>query len=683
MAQDLVTLLHGLNAAQQEAVTLPLDRHGVILSGAGTGKTRVIIHRIAFAIQSGVPASGIVAVTFTNKAAQEMRDRLVRMVGEETANQVRMGTFHGLGVRFLRRYGQHAGILKPAAIRPMDEDESVALLRRVMKDRFPDVDIKTEKPKDHYRVINHWKDLGYTAERPPESRRFSDDLTKRLFLAYEEEKSASQALDFADLIVFTNRILRTQEGIRTAVQSGLRLVLVDEFQDTNPIQAEFIHLLTGSGAAVPAFVVGDDDQSIYGWRGADSAIFQDFIGTFTPNTLVRLEENYRCTGVVLDAANAVIAHNKDRIGKTLFTRREDVGPFELSGYADADTEAAAIADQIMDIQRKRKANGRDIVVLYRKNAISRGIEKALLQRGLPYRVYGGVNFYQRREIRDALAWLRVVAHPADDPALIRAVGTPRRGIGSKTIAQWHKQARASKNPMWAILQSDRRKGAQEFVSTIADLRRVYQSDGLVRLVEQMTHRSGLRQFYVDSAQERGEEACENLAELVGAAGAFHHRLRTGGNMGESLARQPGDPLSEFLVETVMDAEAGNRGQQEDCISLMTIHKAKGLEYPYVFLAGLEEGELPCKSAIRAGDIAEERRLFYVALTRSQYATYLSYARNRLRFDSGNADEALDEEEEVIAHFDGSPSRFLREIPAHLLRQPDLVETAVVSARLSW
>jgi DNA helicase-2/ATP-dependent DNA helicase PcrA len=661
-------ILEGLNSPQAEAVCLPLDTHGAILAGAGTGKTRVLVHRIAWLVQQGVPPSRILAVTFTNKASKEMRERVTGLIGEESAKTLRLGTFHSIGLRILRRYGAVIGLHNAAHLAPMDQDESVALLRRVMKERQCDLTI--EKPKDHFQLIQHWKDRGLTPEKVPQQNNASDELTRHLYARYESEKQRSQAVDFGDLILMPNIIFAARPEIAEKVQRGLSQVLVDEFQDTNAEQNRFIGFVTGNGGAVKTFVVGDDDQSIYGWRGAEASIMQRFIDRYQPNHLVRLEENYRCNPVVLEAANAVIAHNKARIGKNLWTQRVDAHPVSLRMYGDGDDEADAVAEEIAD-RLAHKVPAQDIAVLYRKNMLSRGLERALVQLGVPYRVYGGLTFYQRKEIKDALAYLRLVANPHDDGAFRRAVATPRRGIGDKKLSQLTEQCRRNESSLWTEAALEVKGKLPAFMDEISRLTAAYRADGLGAVTRAVVVKTGLRDFYIETAKERGEECAENLNELVRAVDVFHHRFRTGQTAVASVAAQPGDVLSEFLTEAVLESDAGGKNtNRSDVVSLMTVHKAKGLEFGYVFVIGLEDGEFPKLSSNGHGDIEEERRLFYVALTRSKHALYLSYAAHRQRF--GMRDEADDDMQEDGQALFGR-SRFVSEIPPHLLLDPLLVD----------
>lgn len=653
-------LLDGLNPPQMEAVRMPMDTHGAILAGAGTGKTRVLVHRIAWMVRQGVPPSRILAVTFTNKASREMRERITALVGKEAAGSLRLGTFHAIGLRLLRKYGIAIGLHDAAHLVPMDEDESVALLRRVMKEQ--ECDLTTEKPRDHYQQIQSWKDRGIAPEKVPRQHHASGELTRHLYPRYESEKRRSQAVDFADLIMLPNIIFDVRPDIAERVQRGLSQVLVDEFQDTNAEQNRLIGYLTGDGAAVKTFVVGDDDQSIYGWRGAEAGIMQRFISRYQPNHLVRLEENYRCNPVVLEAANAVIAHNQERIGKNLWTQRMDAHPVSLRMYGDGDEEADGVAEEIAD-RLARKVPAQDIAVLYRKNMLSRGLERALVQLGIPYRVYGGLTFYQRKEVKDALAYLRLVSNPHDDGAFRRAVVTPRRGIGDKKLLELTDRCRRNGSSLWteAVLEGKGKWPA--FTEDIARLTAMYRAEGLGAVSRAVVLATGLRDFYIETARERGEERAENLDELVRAADMFHHRFRTGQTGVTSVAAQPGDVLSEFLTEAVLESDAGGRNaSRSDVVSLMTVHKAKGLEFGHVFVIGLEDGEFPKLSSNGSGNIEEERRLFYVALTRSKHALYLSYAAHRQRF--GWRDDEENDEEDGPQLF--GRSRFLSEIPQHLL-----------------
>lgn len=657
--------LSHLNDKQYEAVTLPLTQHGAIIAGAGSGKTSVLTHRIAYAIQQGIEPESIMAVTFTNKASKEIKERIAQLVGQKNAGKLKLGTFHSLGLRFLRLYGKHIGLLRCESVSPMDTDEAVALMRRVMKDKFPDIDLKTELPRTHYETISRWKDNGLYVSEILNQRIRGNELSQRLFPEYENEKRRSQTIDFADLILQSNRILQSNPEIAKTFQRNLKMVLVDEFQDTNPIQVEFIRHLTDTGNAVPTFVVGDDDQSIYGWRGAEASVMQHFIQDYTPTQLVRLEQNYRCPPAILSAANAVIANNTNRISKSLWTTRTDKGIFRYDIFDDEDSEAIVIADNIKKLIFEEKVFPSDIVVLYRKSRFSRSIERALSRKGLAYQLYGGTGFFQRKEIKDAIAWLRVVQNPDDDSALLRAISNPPRGAGEKTTLRWHQTARNQGISLWDTLQEDSSRAASTFINIINELQHIYQEKGLVRVVKAMLEKTSLGPYYIKVGRERGEEAAENLQELVAAAGTFNHEIRASRLTRTNPDNERADILAEFISEAMLNADSQkiyDPGLQ--AINLMTVHKAKGLEFPYVFVIGMEEGEFPHISRFGYCNPEEERRLFYVAMTRAKLGLFLSSIR-------------------TVNHFGGDSrtiSRFVEEIPGHLMENSDLVQQNQVQYR---
>lgn len=662
------SLLRELNDAQREAVTIPIDMHGAILAGAGTGKTRVLIHRIAWLLAHDVPPGKILAVTFTNKAASEMKERLEIMAGDR-AQTVRVGTFHQIGLKILRRYGRVLGFANPDRIHPMDADESVALLRRVMKED-KSIDLTLYKPRDIFHFIQGWKEKGIAPERVTHQKKFEQELARTLYPQYEREKFESQTVDFADLILLPVRMFEARPEIVERVQNGLSHVLVDEFQDTNPLQIRFIRYLTGSGDTATTFVVGDDDQSIYSWRGADAEIFSKFLEMYQPGHMVRLEENYRCNPVILDAANAVIANNRNRLGKHLWTKRQDAHPIGLVEYEDGDREGEGIAERIADLIRS-KVPPQNIAVLYRKNAFSRAVEKGLVQQGVSYRVYGGLTFFSRKEIKDAMAWLRMVDNPDNNEAFARASSSPRQNIGDKKIGALRQLAKKQGGSVWAEARKEVKGPIPEFVDKVERLRRRYLESGLVDLVAAIIGEIvGLKDFYIQTGKDRGEEFAENLDQLIAAAGSFHHRLRTGNSSATSLAPNPGDPLSEFLTESVLDADMGGRhARRSDVVSLMTVHKAKGLEFEYVFVIALEDGEFPNARNGCCANLEEERRLFYVAVTRSKHALFLSYALSRFRFGDPEPSPA-DREGEENSLLHPVASRFLSEIPHHFLVEPE-------------
>ena len=648
-------LLAGLNSAQREAVITPPDVHGAIVAGAGTGKTRVLVHRMAYLIQQGIHPSRITAVTFTNKAAREMRDRVCAIVGEENALALRMGTFHSIGLKILRRYGQQLGLRKPQTLRPLDAEDASALLRRVMKDRLSEGERELIKPSEALGIITYWKDRGLLPGDVTEQATIEWALAKKLYAPYEQEKTQSNTVDFADMIFMPVRLLQARPEIAQRMHQGLSQLLIDEFQDTNPLQMTLVNLLTDCGRAVPTFVVGDDDQSIYSWRGADAGIFRLFLGQYTPAHLVRLEQNYRCSSLILDAANAVIARNVKRMDKTLFTDNA-VGDFiQLRAYRDAEGEADAVAEAI----RQCLENGEkpdQIAILYRKNSFSRLLEHALLRYRIPYRIYGGTAFFGRKEIKDALAYLRLVHDRTDDEAFVRAVGAPPKGMGAKSMSVLRAVAQSKSLSLCeAALQTQHGK-VLDFMQQVDVWAHIYQERGLGDLVYFVLRDSGLEEYYLTKEKEKGEERVENLSELLTAARIFHHDYHMGETNSRSMAPKPGDPLSEFLTEAILDADgAAAASKSEAAVQMMSVHKSKGLEFDRVFIVGMEQGEFPsAKAAETREGLEEERRLFYVAMTRARHHLHLSLAQYRMRFGG------------EMNHGRSVPSPFLEEIPPHLL-----------------
>ncbi|MGK9451473.1 ATP-dependent helicase [Acidithiobacillus caldus] len=444
---------------------------------------------------------------------------------------------------------------------------------------------------------------------------------------------------------------------RFAVTGGaLRRVLVD--------------LLTDSGRAVPTFVVGDDDQSIYSWRGSDAHIFRIFLDRYKNANLVRLEQNYRCSRAILDAANAVIAQNENRIEKTLFTENADGDAIRLSDYRDAEAEADAVAAEIGHCIAQGESPGQ-IAILYRKNAFSRLLEHALLRQHIPYRIYGGTAFYSRKEIKDALAYLRLVHDRSDDEAFVRAVAVPPKGMGTKSLDALAAVAKEQSLSLYeAAQQTQPSQKLRDFLTQIASWTQRYRESGLGDLVRTVVQESGLRDYYIAKEKEKGEERAENLEELQTAACIFHHEYRMGETGNRSLAHKPGDPLSEFLTEAVLDADgAAAASDNTPTVQLMSVHKAKGLEFDRVFVVALEAGEFPSAKAAETPDgLEEERRLFYVAMTRARKHLHLSFAHYRLRFGGDSLGGRTE------------PSRFLDEIPEQLLDSECLQDGRAMSAR---
>ncbi len=642
---DVSPILDPLNEPQREAVAAP-PGNALVLAGAGSGKTRVLVHRIAWLIQAeGVSPYGIMAVTFTNKAAAEMRGRIETMLGMPVAGMW-VGTFHGLAHRLLRTHWRDVGL--PQTFQILDSEDQYRLIRRVL--RALNLDEAQWPPKQVQWFINARKDEGL---RPRHIEDRGDPFVAqmvRIYQAYEEACRRAGVVDFAELLLRAHELWRERPEILAHYQNRFRHILVDEFQDTNAIQYAWLRLLAGGGSHF--FAVGDDDQSIYGWRGARIEHIQRFSRDFPDVRLVRLEQNYRSTATILQAANALIDHNSGRLGKKLWTDGGQGEPIRLyAAYNDLD-EARFITERIRHWVEEGNAR-REAAVLYRSNAQSRVIEEALMGAGIPYRVYGGFRFFERAEIKDALAYLRLVANRDDDPSFERVVNTPTRGIGERTVEQVRALARAEGLSLWAAarrlatpgeLPARAGNALRQFLELI---QRLDEETRALELGEQIDHviaRSGLLDHYKKEKGEKGQARIENLEELVSAARQFEYDR-------EELDMAP---LPAFLAHAALEAGEGQGEEDQDCVQLMTLHAAKGLEFPLVFLAGLEEGLFPHGRSVEdPAKLEEERRLCYVGITRARRQLYLTYAETRRLHGS-----------EMYQ----SPSRFIREIPAELIEE---------------
>jgi len=647
-----MSILAGLNPRQHEAVTAE-EGSALVLAGAGSGKTRVLTHRVAWLVQArGVSALSIMAVTFTNKAAAEMRGRIEGLLGFPVRGMW-MGTFHGLSHRLLRAHFQEAGLAEGFQI--LDSEDQLRLVRRLL--RQLGLDEAYYPPRRMQWFINAQKEEGVRAgalrDTPdPEARQ-----AQALYRLYEQTCERSGLVDFAELLLRALELLRNNELLRTHYQARFQHVLVDEFQDTNTIQYEWLKLFAGGHRNL--FVVGDDDQSIYGWRGARVENMQRFQQDFPGARVVRLEQNYRSTGTILEAANAVIARNTGRLGKNLWTEGEPGESIALfQAYNELD-EAQYVTARVQDWVN---GGGRrsECAVLYRSNAQSRAFEESLLAAGVPYRVYGGLRFFERAEIKDALAYLRLLANRDDDASFERVVNHPPRGIGPRTVELVRAEARARSCSLWAaacaLVAAGGGRGVNAigtFVAMVEGLARETADGALGDRVETMLARSGLIEHFRADKGEKGEVRVENLEELVSAASRY--------NEGED--EEGMDPLSAFLSYAALEAGEGQAEEWEDCVQLMSLHSAKGLEFPLVFLTGLEEGLFPHQRSIEEpGRLEEERRLCYVGMTRAMRRLHVTYAVSR----------RLHGREQF-----GSPSRFLGEIPT------GLVETVRAGPQSVW
>jgi len=636
-------LLSGLNPEQLAAVTLP-PQHALILAGAGSGKTRVLTTRIAWLIStSQAGPHSILAVTFTNKAAKEMLTRLSAMLPINTRGMW-IGTFHGLCNRLLRAHFREAGL--PQLFQILDQADQLSAIKRLLKSL--NVDDEKFPPRELQHFINAQKEQGLRAA----AVEAWDDFTRKrveLYEAYERQCQREGVVDFAELLLRSYELLERNEILRRHYQERFRHILVDEFQDTNKLQYRWLKLLAGGGACV--FAVGDDDQSIYAFRGAEVGNMRDLEREFKVANVIRLEQNYRSHGNILDAANAIIKNNAARLGKNLWTEAGSGEPIRVF-------EALSDLDEARWIVEEIKALGRDghtraeIALLYRSNAQSRVLEHALFNAGLPYRVYGGLRFFERQEIKHALAYLRLIANADDDTAFARVVNFPTRGIGARSLEQLADAARTRNSSLHAAISGLSGK-AQGSLSGFAELITRMRDDcaglPLPEVVDHVVELSGLREHYRN--EKEGEDRLANLDELLNAAASFVAEEGSREPLVEGM-EESGD-LASFLAHAALEAGEHQAGDSDDAVQLMTVHSAKGLEFNMVFISGLEEGLFPHEnSAQEEKGLEEERRLMYVAVTRARQRLYLSFAQTRMLHGQTRYN--------VV-------SRFLDEIPAALLK----------------
>ena len=618
-------LLQNLNEQQLAAVTLP-NQPALILAGAGSGKTRVLTTRIAWLISTRqVSPQGVLAVTFTNKAAREMLTRLSAMLPINTRGMW-IGTFHGLCNRMLRAHHRDAGL--PSTFQILDSADQLAAIKRLLKTN--NIDDERYPPRNLQSFINNAKESGLRAK----DVEVNDDYNRRfveLYALYDAQCNREGVADFAELLLRCYELLDRNEILRTHYQDRFRHILVDEFQDTNKLQYAWLKQLAGARNAV--FAVGDDDQSIYAFRGANVGNMADFEREFRVQNLIKLEQNYRSVGHILNAANALIAHNARRLGKNLWTDSGEGEPVRVYEAQTDGYEAAWLVDEVKGLIAEGHTRS-EVAVLYRSNAQSRVIEHALFNAGIPYRVYGGLRFFERAEIKHALAYLRLIENPADDTAFLRVVNFPPRGIGARTLEQLTDAARAANVSLYAAVGNMSGKGGNAlgaFVNLIDSLRFETANLSLAEIVDATIQRSGLVQHYQN--EKEGQDRIENLGELVNAAAAFVQEEGYGadapGTQADAEAAIP-SPLAGFLSHASLEAGENQAEAGQDAMQLMTVHSAKGLEFFAVFITGLEEGLFPHENSLTEMDgLEEERRLMYVAITRARRRLYLSFAQSRL------------------------------------------------------
>ena len=629
-------LLANLNSPQLQAVTLP-PVHALILAGAGSGKTRVLTTRIAWLMStSQVGPHGVLAVTFTNKAAREMTARLSALVPINTRGMW-IGTFHGLCNRLLRAHYREAGL--PQTFQILDSADQLAMVKRLLKNL--NVDDEKYPPRELCHFINAHKEQGIRASQAEAYDNYTQKRVE-LYAEYESQCNREGVVDFAELLLRCYELLQRNEPLRTHYQQRFRYILVDEFQDTNRLQYAWLQLLAGGGAKV--FAVGDDDQSIYAFRGAEVGNMRDFEREYAGANVIRLEQNYRSHGNILAAANALIKHNRERLGKNLWT---DAGAGEpiraYEGYSDLD-EARFVIDEIRELVRDGVAPTQ-CAILYRSNAQSRVLEHELFAKGVPYKVYGGLRFFERQEIKHALAYLRLLGNPDDDTAFLRVVNFPTRGIGARSLENLQATAHQMNSSLYNAAASLTGKAGQTvgaFIRLIESLRQEAQDLPLPEMVEHVIEKSGLAQHY--RTEKEGQERLENLDELINAAATF---VDDEGAIGE------GGALASFLAHASLEAGEHQAGEGQEAVQLMSVHSAKGLEFDVVFITGLEQGLFPHENAVVQGreGLEEERRLMYVAVTRARQRLYVSCAQTRMLH--GQTRYCV-------------PSAFLEEIPETLL-----------------
>ncbi|MDT8426815.1 MAG: DNA helicase II [Methyloprofundus sp.] len=643
---DVTAIIDSLNDAQRQAVSAPA-RSMLVLAGAGSGKTRVLVHRIAWLIKiEHVSPHNILAVTFTNKAAKEMRGRVEELLNI-SARSMWIGTFHGLAHRLLRQHSEQAKL--PSTFQVIDSDDQLRLIKRLMK--AMNIDDTRWPPKQMLWFINAQKDEGIRASHIQDNGDLYQHQQLEIYRAYEDLCKRSGLVDFAELLLLAFETLRDNAELLAFYRERFQQVHVDEFQDTNTIQYAWLRLLTEGKDNL--FVVGDDDQSIYGWRGAKIENMFNFQKQYPNHQLIRLEQNYRSTGNILKASNALIACNEGRMGKELHTADGDGDLISLYCAFNEQDEAYFVVERI----RKWVAEGHsraDVAILYRSNAQSRLFEEKLMATGTPYRVYGGLRFFDRMEIKNALAYLHLTAHKNNDSAFERIINTPTRGIGTKTIDDIRQVAREQQITLWQAMISLMKAGhftpraenaLKGFVQIINSLAEQGEGAALYEQVKNAIEKSGLIEFYKKEKGDKGEARVENLEELVNAARQFDYDKNNEEDQSE---------LDVFLAHAALEAGDAQGDAFEDCVQLMTLHSAKGLEFPLVFMVGLEEGLFPAQQSVDDfARLEEERRLCYVGMTRAMRHLYMTYAESRRLYGKENYPR---------------PSRFIKEIPNEQLQE---------------
>jgi DNA helicase-2/ATP-dependent DNA helicase PcrA len=640
---ELSHLTENLNAEQQAAVTAG-QQHMLVLAGAGSGKTRVLVHRIAWLMSHEyLSPHAILAVTFTNKAAYEMRGRIEALQGISLSSMW-VGTFHGLSHRLLRAHWKEANL--PQSFQILDSDDQLRIIKRVHRNL--NLDEAKWAPKQSQWYINKKKDEGLRPAQIVDDSSFHSDVLIQVYRAYEEVCQRSGLVDFAELILRALELLEKNASISEHYQNRFRHILVDEFQDTNTIQYRWLQIFAGQQASIMA--VGDDDQSIYSWRGAQVENIHRFTRDFKGVLTIRLEQNYRSTQTILDAANAVIENNSGRLGKNLWTEGSAGEKITLYAAFNERDEAYFIVSTIQNLMRRGDYRYQDVAILYRSNAQSRVFEEKFIDAQIPYRIYGGLKFFERMEIKDALAYLRVLSNRNDDAAFERIINTPTRGIGNATIELLRETARDNGASLWQsaefLLEGNKlaaraKNALSAFLTLINSLENETKDRDLGAQTDHALKESGLMAHYQKDRSEQGISRLENLEELVNATSEF--KPENEANL---------TPLAAFLAHVALETGEGQAEVNTDCVNLMTLHSAKGLEFPIVFISGMEENLFPHRmSTDEPNGLEEERRLCYVGVTRAKEKLYLTYAECRHLYGREQFN---------------SPSRFIYEIPEKLI-----------------
>tara|TARA_B100001250_G_scaffold226097_1_gene193968 strand:- start:4412 stop:6586 length:2175 start_codon:yes stop_codon:yes gene_type:complete len=644
---DVSHILENLNDAQRNAVTSE-KQHLLVLAGAGSGKTRVLVHKIAWEVEAlGTNSSAIMAVTFTNKAANEMRSRIESLLQSPILDSW-VGTFHGLSHKLLKRFYKEAGLSSGFTI--IDSDDQLRIIKRISREL--NLDEATWPSRQSQWQINAWKDEGLRSKNVDEKGDFYTETVNRINKEYEEVCNRDHLVDFGELLLKSYETLINSPSVKTFFQTRFQSILIDEFQDTNTIQYKWLQEIASKKTNVTA--VGDDDQSIYGWRGAKVEHVNSFTKDFQNAEVVRLEQNYRSTNIILDAANALIDNNKDRLGKNLWTEKLEGEQIVLYQAYNEQDEARFVADVLKDWMEKGGVY-EETAVLYRSNAQSRAIEEALLRASIPYRIYGGLRFYERLEIKNAIAYLRTIFNHNDNPSFERSISNPTRGVGEKTLAKIRytaKEFNISYIKASAKLIDDGKisgrggAGLKDYLDFIAGCKSFIEENLLSELMELIIKDSGLYDYHAKEPGEKGKTRKENLEELITATKNFEQSI-------------PEDKTNSEIAESYLDIislDSGDKqaSEHDDAAQLMTMHSAKGLEFKLVLITGLEESLFPHgRSMESTSQLEEERRLCYVAITRAMEKLYITHAESRRLHGTDTFNP---------------PSRFLREIPKDLINE---------------